>query len=273
MASMPLQLRPAVYALNWESFGCPSTQMPPDWGAELTSVPPPPHAFRVACPPDPVRLGMRSARFELHQGDVHPDLGTRAELTSWPEPIGTTRWYGFSIYLPVGWTSDQSGEILAQWHQAFSKDPKLGGSPPLAIMTRAGKWVVSVRKAWNNEVEKGTDDKEVGDYELGTWTDWVVSVLWSEGQDGTIRIWKNGRTVYRPPNPGQNKFADGQGNYMKFGIYKWNWIDTSPRFVFHDELRMSNELGSFIAVSPDRRWFLDWLLEMFRDTVVRMVGG
>jgi hypothetical protein len=278
-----LHPRPVVRTVNWEGQSClPPAQVPQDWNGQLD--PNAAHAFRIACPPDPVRLGLRSARFELRKTDSSNVSGsTRAELSArFREPVGTTCWYGFSIYLPNSWAHDQSGENLTQWHQADqdpkSPTPKFDGSPPLALMTKNGKWWISTREnTWDNQVSELTDDKDVGNYDhdIGVWTDWVVSVVWSPVATGMIRVWKNGRTVYHRQGI-QTKFSDGKENYVKFGIYKWDWAQGKPsitteRSMFYDELRISGERGSWLAVSPDRKWWLDWFLDLMRTAVLRIV--
>jgi hypothetical protein len=134
-------------------------------------------------------------------------------------------------------------------------------------MTHNGQWKISVRKSsWDHAKDQNTNDISVGRYEpdLGKWTDWVVHVRWSgDPAKGLLEIWKNGQLVHNAQ--GQNKFNDGQGNYMKFGIYKWCWkpikrpngtitdqcgSDTSQRVIYYDELRIADHRGSYNAVAP-----------------------
>jgi hypothetical protein len=68
-----------------------------------------------------------------------------------------------------------------------------------------------------------------------------------------LEIWKDGANVHSAQ--GQNKFNDGQGNYMKFGIYKWDWSQNKPsgttqRVMYYDELRIADQQGSYNAVVP-----------------------
>jgi hypothetical protein len=284
-----LNLRPMVdHTVSWEPSGqmqiCDSVQIPQEWNRQFD--PNAAHAFGVVS--TPVRLGKCAARFELRKTDSNNVSGsTRAELSAkFREPEGTTCWYGFSIYLPTTWIPDPlSGEILTQWHQEDPdidpndpNDPDLefAGPPPLALMTKNGKWMVSLRENWDNRVSDKIDDRDVGDYDTGQWTDWVVSVVWSPVKAGMIRVWKNGRTVYDESGI-QTKFNDGKGNYIKFGIYKWDWAKqntpsvATERSMFYDELRISRGQGSWRAVSPDSRWFLDWLLDLFRHSVFRIL--
>jgi hypothetical protein len=94
-----------LYVLNWEQYACgPQATPPQGWNEDYpdpVSHPNGEPAYRVACAPDPVRAGARSARFQLNKGDPISSGGARAELKA-PccEPDAAPRWYGFSIYLP-----------------------------------------------------------------------------------------------------------------------------------------------------------------------------
>jgi hypothetical protein len=286
------------YVLNWESYGCnavpdlvsrPPHGSPYGWGAQYVNPSPVTgeNNFRVACSPaEPVRNGGRSARFQLNLGDPIPGTTARVrtELAMVPdESLGgdgiTERWYGFSIYLH-SWTIDRkSSEILTQWHQSDSSP--FGGSPPLAILTDGSNWHVGLRD-WNvNELRRLASSDLTSD--IGKWTDWVVHVKWSaDPTKGVLEIWKNGNQLTLGAHGekafrGQNKFNDGRGNYMKFGIYKWDWTkcedagipanapecrgkrpppphlgpsDATQRTIYYDELRIADQRGSYNAVAP-----------------------
>jgi polysaccharide lyase-like protein len=252
-----------LYTLDWEQFECRSQQTPQGWNPDLASTLAHPNgepAYRVACPPDPVRSGRRSARFQLNRGDgeVAGSGSKRAELKA-PccEPVDQERWYGFSIYL-AHWETDASAEILAQWHQAESADARFGGSPPLALSTRGSSWGITMRKpSWDDQVDKDTARTDVGSWASDVWTSWVFHVLWRPDSSGVLQVWKD-----TDPDPvfrldgAQNKFDDGRGNYMKFGIYKWDWAtkdtDTDQRVVYVDDLRIADRTGSREKVSPPR---------------------
>jgi hypothetical protein len=88
----------------------------------------------------------------------------------------------------------------------------------------------------------------------GVWTDWVVHVVWRPDSSGMLQVFKDAATTPVFQFGGQNKFADGQGNYMKFGIYKWDWVNgptqTTERVIYYDELRIADHTKSRQAVSP-----------------------
>jgi hypothetical protein len=241
------------YTLSWEFLSDRTVpgKAPPDWAAEYD-----PKLLRDGEPQvrvaglgtgEPVRCGGYSVRFQLHQDDPVINNGTRAELAAADfEPADAERWYGFSIYLPEMWVCDQSAEIVTQWHQHWT----IGTSPPLAIQTRKGQWEIS--QNWEGP---HYSDTPVGAYETGRWTDWVVHVKWSAGNAGVLDIWKNAQPVPGfSQKLGKNTYNDpNRGNYLKFGIYKWDWSqnnpsDTTKRVMFYDELRIADQRGSYQAV-------------------------
>ena len=128
-----------LYTLDWESFNCGDTQPPPDWTNQWHPQAQAP--YRVACSPNAVRSGARSARFELNQTDPISSSSKRTELAAGSDPDNAERWYGFSIFLPKGWVVDNSAEVLTQWHQASPM-----GSPPLSLGIRGQQWQLSRRK-------------------------------------------------------------------------------------------------------------------------------
>jgi polysaccharide lyase-like protein len=274
----PANPRTGVYVLDWEDA---STQTVPEapprfWRAEYCSDwKHTDDTWQVALEDDPalVRSGRWSVRFQLDKRDPLVSQSKRAELKAnrcGYEAGDPERWYGFSIHLPDCWQDDpDSSENLAQWHQADSPDPRFQGSPPLALMTRAGRWYVSMRKtSWNDQVSRDTDSIAISPYkqDLGKWTDWVVHVRWSaDPQAGVLQVWKNGKqyplmdAAGQDRSHGQNKFDDGQGNYMKIGIYKWDWKNRperskiGSRVIYYDDLRIAAGPNRYNEVVPPPR--------------------
>jgi hypothetical protein len=245
-----------LYTLDWEPFSCGDTQPPPYWTNEWDAQAQAP--YRVACSPDPVRSGARSARFELNQTDPISRNSKRAELAASSDPDDAERWYGFSIFLPDGWVVDNSPEVLTQWHQSYPiPDPLFEGSPPLSLGIRGQEWQISRRK-WEDLTSGDTVPIYSVTWKANRWTDWAFHVIWRSTADGVIEVWQDGsKTPVFTQKGMQTKFPDNQGNYTKFGIYKWDWVNgptaTSQRIIFYDELRIADQTGSREAVSPAAR--------------------
>lgn len=205
-------------------------------------------------------------RFDLAFDDPKNSGSRRTELGAYGsagvEEPGAERWYGFSIYLPASWIVDPQAESVTQWHQTGGECSQFC-SPPLSILTRNGQWVIS--QNWQQTHTPGDwffSTTEIGPYETGRWTDWVVHVKWSTGDDGVLDIWKDGvpvsgffHKVGRNDDFGERDA--GFGNYMKIGIYKWPWNPQIPsppspsrRVMYHDALRIVDGAGSYADVAP-----------------------
>ncbi len=274
---MPVSENPSnpgegVYVLDWERDADDPTvaKLPLHWNHEYREELEP-KRVRFALKgqvADRVRRGKRAVRFEIRRADRNNRNVWRAELAAQPpESPPAERWYGFSIYLPKNWVNDSNGIIVTQWHQQDSEAAQFQGTPPLAIMTKVGKWCINTRQSWDNTVSGEADVRPLhtagspdGSYapDLGKWTDWVVYAKWSAGADGELKIWKNGQPLLLDDRArGQNKFDDGKSNYFKIGLYKWTWPETASqkpdRVMYHDEVRIAaGSADHYKDVSPFR---------------------
>lgn len=196
------------------------------------------------------RGGNWSVRFDLHKGDPIIREGKRCELVAGGyEPTRAERWYGFSVYLTrTWWKTDPAGDSVMQWYHVGGG----GGSPPLSLVTRNGRWEIS--QHWEDHEEHTS----VGEYQVGKWTDWVVHVKWSWESDGKLEIWKD-KTKLGPFSPklGKNTYKD-TCIQLKFGVYKWPWnpcwkgtkSNQTRRVMYYDELRIADHRGSLNTVAP-----------------------
>jgi hypothetical protein len=249
------------YILDWENPNdvrvADNPPVPPaGWAAEYDPAirhPDGEPPVRVAnAPNEPVRGGQHSVRFHLEVTDPPIQNGSRAELSADPpEQKGVERWYGLSTYLPYTWAPDPAPDSIVQWHQSAPT----GGSPPLAIWTRNGRFVV-VQASLPNMADAYTD---AGPCALQEWTDWVVHVVWSPDTHlGHLQIWRDGSRVSDLREYGPTDTSGAGGNYIKLGIYKWPWSTrgfvpastVTRRVLYHDQLRIADERGSYSSVAP-----------------------
>ncbi len=190
------------------------------------------------------------------------EVSYRTEVSGPGAEVGQEYWYGFSILLPEDYRPDRIWEIVAQWHGVPDFD--LGENwrnPVMALFTTNGHWSwVSRWDAKRNTFEGGkreyggTQSYDLGPYQRGVWTDWVIHVKWSYGQDGVLEVWKDGRKVIEQDGP--NAFNDERGPYFKMGLYK-GWRDpdrpsdaVSRRLLYHDEFRMGGSEAGYDDVAP-----------------------
>jgi hypothetical protein len=211
----------------------------------------------------PARAGKHALKSSLDRyGDRYPN---RTELSGPRADIGKEYWYGFSIFLPEDYVPDRVWEIVAQWHSVPDFDiGEKWRNPVMALSTTGGRWGwVNRWDAKRNTFQSGTRqyggvrEYDLGPYETGVWTDWVMRVKWSYGQDGIVEVWKNGRKVIDQSGP--NTFNDAHGPFFKMGLYK-GWGDpgkscdaVKKRVIYHDEFRMGGPDASYEDVAPGPR--------------------
>jgi len=161
--------------------------------------------------------------------------------------------------------SDFEGGNLEGWG--------ISGNRPAVTQTpvRAGRYAMKVsldrhkdKVAYRTEVSgpgsevgkrryDGGKNYDLGAYERGRWTDWVVHVKWSYGKEGVLEIFKDGRLVVDQRGP--NAFNDAKGPYFKMGLYKgWRRAEmasdvVSRRVLYHDEFRMAGAGGTYSDVA------------------------
>ena len=213
---------------------------------------------KVALVDDPVRAGQRALKVTLDR-IAHAEM-TNHRTDFWLRGMSTSAsqgqdyWYGFSTMLPRDWEPDPLAELFAQWVLGHGAVTEPGG-PSLAIYKYGDTY--RVRKRWG----AGMDHYRnvwIGPVtpDLGRWVDWVFHVRWSSGDDGFIRVWKDGKRIVS--DTGVNCVRADYAPYFKFGIYKWPWrqdqeATPSPvtrRVMFFDEIRIADGRGNYLAVSP-----------------------
>jgi hypothetical protein len=209
---------------------------------------------------EPVRAGRHAMRSSLDRyKDRYPN---RTEVSGPRAELGGEYWYGFSIFLPEDYVPDGIWEIVAQWHGVPDFDiGEKWRNPVIALSTTGGQWGwVNRWDAKRNTFQTGQRqyggirEYNLGPYETGVWTDWVVHIRWSYGQDGFVEVWKNGQKVIDQTGP--NAFNDARGPFFKMGLYK-GWSDpkrrgdaVSKRILYHDEFRMAGAEATYRDVAP-----------------------
>lgn len=149
------------------------------------------------------------------------------------------------IYLDRDYQFDSSPEILCQWHgtRDYRQGELLARSPPLALGTQNGNWVIRYLWDWHYiSKPKTLKDKRInlGPYQkdLGKLTEWKFRIKWNYNDAGALKIWKNSKLAVDLKNISIG-YNDTLGVYFKFGIYKWDWktktTNTSERTVYHTD--------------------------------------
>jgi hypothetical protein len=192
----------------------------------------------------PVYEGVRSARFELRDGDPENNNGTRSEI-SFPVPENSNkleRWYAFAVFFPRNdYDADKSDEVISQWHQGGK------ATPSLCIRTKNNQLRLRI-----NTHAKGKEVIEMGAMERDVWQYYVIHIKHSATADGLVEIWRNG--VLLVNHRGANMYGLNTGNFhmpnWKLGIYKSAWngnaiTNARKRVVYFDAILVGNEKASF----------------------------
>jgi hypothetical protein len=173
--------------------------------------------------------GETSLRFELRKGEHYSDLfgktSFRSEVNArdFP-PLGSVRWYAFSILVPDDFPIEDNRLVLAQWHGADKK--YLGEaprSPSMAFRYSNGSLFITICHGADRIVRdaKAVLSKtlfQTEQFPRNAWNDFIIQAKWSCKSDGFVNVWWNGRQVVRYSGPvGYN---DDFGPYFKFGLYR-----------------------------------------------------
>lgn len=203
----------------------------------------------------PRRGGKYAAKFDLVR-DNTAKRRTELNLTSMNIALGKEYWYGWSTYLPAGWTQDRLMDVIANAH-AYTGGV---GGPPFGVNLIKGKLQICVRWDAHNPPSRKTSRRQCiyeAPYQdmIGKWTDFVMRVKWSWNNDGLLEIWKNGKKIASRNGPNAYNDGSGKGPYLKIGIYKPKWNtneagDVNRRVIFHDEIRIAGPGSSYSAVAP-----------------------
>ncbi|MCX8129454.1 MAG: heparin lyase I family protein [Clostridia bacterium] len=187
--------------------------------------------------------GNNSLRMELRRDDPIIQGSKRSEVSLPEETPLEENWYVVHIYLPDGaedYENDpDSPEIILQWHN-YPDTNEQWTSPPLALLTRNNHYYIE--RLWDEGVYSTTSlMKNKGNYDLvdlgsyandkGRWVEWAFHVKWGwlDSQNPFIKIYKDKKQVFSRVGP--NTTNDSKGNYMKMGIYKWEWNNPANRSV------------------------------------------
>ena len=162
----------------------------------------------------------RVMRVQLEPGDVVSG-GNRAEVygrhasprttpaAQWPDPIGSTRWYGFDLYIPNDFVTDPTGLVWFTFTQWKGVE---GGSPALALEIKRDRIELAGSSARN----------DLGAIKRGQWERIVVGVHLDPTSDGWVEAYRDGaQALPRTARPTMGYYAgEPDAIYLKQGIYR-----------------------------------------------------
>ena len=196
----------------------------------------------------PVRSGSYAMRSEMRMGDYYTinqgHKKYRTELSERPRlPADIERWYGFSVYLPQGYKTDRGRDVVVQAHGPGNTGQQW------EIHTTGGKWR-SLMYSGPFEKYKAMDD--LGPFQTGRWTDFVVHAKYAHQSGGIYEIWKDGVKV--ASRTGAVGPSSANSIHFKFGLYLPGWSEGGPknasRVIYHDEVRVADGPNGYSLVAP-----------------------
>ena len=233
-----LLLTQVAFILGWAYFSMgvgtrqPRIKATADWMKLLESAwgtQSPGKDYSIRSVPEPRGSGETCLRFELRKGEHYSDLfgktSFRSEVNArdFP-PMGSVRWYAFSLLVPEDFPIEDNRLVLAQWHGADKKYlGELSRSPSMAFRYANGSLSITICHSADRIVRdaKAVLSKslfQTEQFPRNTWNDFVIQARWSCQSDGFVNVWWNGLQVVRYSGPvGYN---DDFGPYFKFGLYR-----------------------------------------------------
>jgi len=164
--------------------------------------------------------GSKAVRFKVPRA---PN-SFRAEISTRHEEGFQERWYSQRLLVPQEWVPEfksKGNDIVMQWHGIPGNWKAT--YPNLEISIGGDQWFV--RQSFGSAREPQRVNKELDEKVVpGKWTSWVTHAKWSPREDGSIRIWKDGKLVFEAKGP--NVYGDigvEYTPYLKTGIYHPEW--------------------------------------------------
>ncbi|MDP2647903.1 MAG: polysaccharide lyase [Candidatus Yanofskybacteria bacterium] len=189
---------------------------------------PPENSDSIDIVTTPVRKGNYALKIIVHPEDgVYPGDRRadkeRAELVrqKFEATEGRELWYAWSIFLPVGYEYiyEKGGfHIMGQWHdQPDPGEEPTGYSPPIRVDYRPDLGSLSLLYG---RIQVFDDPQQTVNIPitLGTWTDLMFHIKFSQGNDGFVEVYKNGVQVGKRIT-GPNMF-NAEPNYLRIGLYR-----------------------------------------------------
>jgi hypothetical protein len=181
---------------------------------------PAPDPKRIAVVDAPGMPGRKAVRMTVPRA---PN-SFRAEISLPHEQGFQERWYGARFFIPEAWEFDPNhgNDLVIQWHGIPGNFRAT--YPNLEISIGNDRWFI--RQSFGSPQTKPTrtntklDDPVV----RGRWVSWVVHAKWSPGEDGSMKIWKDGAVVFERQGPNvYGTIGVDYTPYLKTGIYRPEW--------------------------------------------------
>lgn len=164
-------------------------------------------------------------------------------------PMGSEKWYGFSIFIPVDFPLEKNRLIISQWWARIQPGMNQERRSPILQLRFAEGDLQIILRRYEDKPIKDPDKfiantlYKVRPFALGKWNDFVFHIKWTPTVDGLIEAWLNGSQIVTFHGITDND--DENGPNFKFGLYRDATDKTYVSYVTN--YRMGN---SFKAVDP-----------------------
>lgn len=200
---------------------------------------------------DQPKVGRYCGQFHLGAGGDYwtsPNNGgqsARSEIqVSDSAPVDQELYYSWYLRIGADTVEDPDWQVVGQFHdqpdvnqgETWSTYP--AHSPPLSYKYKDRQLIVAVYDWGKGQV------MDIASVALakGEWHQIVTKVKWSEGNEGTVECWLDGKAVTAPNGQsryqGRNCF-NSAGNYLKIGLYRSKDILTAAT-VYFDEIKIGS---------------------------------
>lgn len=172
----------------------------------------------------------KAMKVEIQVGDVaaaanrsevlarFPGSFSGTSYEKWDDPIGSVRWYGFSVYIPSDFTTDATG---VNWLTILQLKGYQGGSPPISIAIKRSNFRLDGTRGANSG--NIPNDGTIGPITKGAWHRIVFGVKLSTTNNGWVEAWFNGvNTIPRVTGIITSDIVSTKIDpiYLKQGIYR-----------------------------------------------------
>jgi hypothetical protein len=187
-------------------------------------------AMRVELKPYESTLGARdgdvtvTSGYAANRAEVYgryPDTpATSTPPSDWPDPVGSERWYSFSLLVPVGFVfaTDSNWIVITQWKGLR------GGSPPIAIEIKRGALRLGGTRANSRLIP---NDGNLGKIVPGQWTHLEIGLKFAtDPAQGWVEVYRDGgHVIPRTTLATMDTTPTSNGRapdpiYLKQGIYR-----------------------------------------------------
>ena len=146
--------------------------------------------------------------------EVYGRYGGSLPAASWPDPVGSIRWYSYSVYIPTGFPTETQS---SQWFDFTQWKGLNSGSPPVAMEIRGTNFVLG----------GANSSQTLAPIDPGTWTHFVIGLDFSDSATtGWATVYVNGALIVNQvPTQTMNTWTVNgvtsvDPDYLKMGIYR-----------------------------------------------------